>query len=43
MDKNNIKKQNIYISEEEKIIKWEDVQNAFKKNFGTEIYTSWSK
>ena len=41
MDKNNIKKQNIYISEEEKIIKWEDVQNAFKKNFGTEIYTSW--
>ena len=41
MDKNNIKKQNIYISEEEKIIKWEDVQDAFKKNFGTEIYTSW--
>ena len=41
MDKNNIKKQNVYVSEEEKTLNWEDVQNSFKKTFGTEIYTSW--
>jgi len=41
MDKNNIKKQNVYISEEEKIIDWNDIQNSFKKTFGNEIYTSW--
>tara|TARA_Y100000996_G_scaffold365016_1_gene309566 strand:- start:343 stop:1731 length:1389 start_codon:yes stop_codon:yes gene_type:complete len=41
MDKNNIKKQNVYISEEEKTLNWEDVKNSFKKTFGTEIYTSW--
>ena len=41
MDKNNIKKQNVYVSEEEKTLNWEDVKNSFKKYFGTEIYTSW--
>tara|TARA_B110001452_G_scaffold251841_1_gene241244 strand:+ start:172 stop:1566 length:1395 start_codon:yes stop_codon:yes gene_type:complete len=41
MDKNNIKKQNVYISEEEKTINWNDIQNSFKKTFGSEIYTSW--
>ena len=41
MDKNNNKKLNVYISEEEKTLNWEDVQNSFKKSFGTEIYTSW--
>ena len=41
MDKNNIKKQNVYISEEEKTLNWNDVQNAFKTTFGNEIYTSW--
>ena len=41
MDKNNIKKQNVYISEEEKTLNWEEIQNSFKKTFGTEIYTSW--
>ena len=41
MDKNNIKKQNVYVSEEEKTLHWEDVQNSFKKTFGNEIYTSW--
>ncbi len=41
MDKNNIKKQNVYISEEEKTLNWEDIQNSFKKTFGNEIYTSW--
>ena len=41
MDKNNIKKQNVYISEEEKTLNWEEIQNAFKKTFGSEVYNSW--
>ena len=41
MDKNNNKKLNVYISEEEKTLNWEDIQNSFKKTFGNEIYTSW--
>ena len=41
MDKNNIKKQNVYISEEEKTLDWAEIQSAFKKTFGSEIYTSW--
>ena len=41
MEKNNIKKKNIYISEEENVLNWDDVQNSFKKTFGSEIYTSW--
>ena len=41
MDKNNIKKQNVYISEEEKTLDWTEIQNCFKKTFGSEIYTSW--
>jgi len=41
MDKNNIKKQNVYVSEEEKTLNWEEIQNSFKKTFGNEIYTSW--
>ena len=39
MDKNI--KQNVYISEEEKTIDWNEVQNAFKKTFGSEIFNSW--
>ena len=31
MDKNNFKKQNVYVSEEEKTLNWEDVKNSFKK------------
>tara|TARA_B110000090_G_scaffold91173_1_gene103360 strand:+ start:219 stop:1610 length:1392 start_codon:yes stop_codon:yes gene_type:complete len=41
MDKNNIKKQNVYISEEEKTLHWQEIQISFKKTFGSEIYTSW--
>ena len=41
MEKNNIKKQNVYVSEEEKTLIWENVQEAFKKTFGSEIYNSW--
>ena len=41
MEKNITKKQNVFISEEEKTLNWEEIQTAFKKTFGAEIYTSW--
>ena len=41
MENNKIKKQNVYISEEEKILNWNEIQDSFKKTFGTEIYSSW--
>ena len=31
MDKNNIKKQSVYISEEEKTLNWEEIQSSFSK------------
>ncbi len=36
-----IQKQNVYISEEEKTLNWEEIQSSFKKTFGSEIYNSW--
>jgi len=41
MEKNNFKKNNIYVSEEEKILNWNEIQFAFKKTFGNEVYESW--
>ena len=41
MEKNNFKKQNAYVNEEEKTLIWEDVQASFEKNFGSEVYNSW--
>ena len=41
MDKNNIKNNNVYISEEEKTLNWEEVRASFEKTFGSEIYNSW--
>ena len=41
MDKNSFKKQNVYVSEEEKTLDWNEIQASFKKTFGKEIYTSW--
>ncbi len=41
MDKNIFKKNNLYISEEEKTLNWEDIQDGFKKTFGNEVYDSW--
>tara|TARA_B100000941_G_scaffold290721_1_gene274361 strand:+ start:2993 stop:4381 length:1389 start_codon:yes stop_codon:yes gene_type:complete len=35
--------QNIFVSEEEKTLQWNDIQISFEKNFGTEIYMSWLK
>ena len=41
MENNITKKQNAFISEEEKTLNWDDIQVAFKKTFGSEIYNSW--
>ena len=41
MEKNITKKQNSFISEEEKTLDWNEVQTAFKKTFGSEVYNSW--
>ena len=41
MEKNKINNHNVYISEEEKTLNWEEIQSAFKKVFGNEIYNSW--
>ena len=37
----NIKKQNVYISEEEKTLNWSEIQVSFKETFGNEVYNSW--
>ena len=41
MEKNIKTKQTSFTSEEEKILNWEEIQNAFKKTFGSEVYNSW--
>ena len=41
MENKTLKKQNALISEEEKTINWEEIQAAFKKTFGSEVYNSW--
>ena len=43
MEKKSIKPQEVFSSEEEKTLVWEDVQSSFEKIFGTEIYSSWLK
>ena len=41
MENKKIQKQNVYISEEEKTLNWDEIQNSFKKTFGSEVYNSW--
>ena len=43
MEKKSIKTQEIFFNEEEKTLVWENIQNAFEKNFGSEVYSSWLK
>ncbi len=43
MEKKSLKPINVFVSEEETIVVWSDVQTSFEKNFGTEIYQSWLK
>ena len=43
MEKKSIKSQEIFTSEEENFLIWDNVQASFEKNFGTEVYASWLK
>ena len=43
MEKKSIKTQEIFSNEEEKTLVWENIQNTFEKNFGSEVYSSWLK
>jgi len=43
MEKKSIKPQEIFTSAEENVLVWENVQNSFEKNFGTEVCSSWLK
>ena len=41
MENNITKKQSAFISEEEKTLDWEEIQETFKKTFGVKVYNSW--
>ncbi len=41
MENKITKKNNVYVSEEERTLNWVDVQSSFKNTFGNEIYNSW--
>ena len=41
MENNITKKQNSFVSEEEKTLNWNEILDAFKKSFGSEIYNIW--
>jgi chromosomal replication initiation ATPase DnaA len=43
MEKKSIIEQEVFSSEEENTLSWEEVQSSFEKNFGTEVYSSWLK
>ena len=43
MKNKSYKKIENFVSEEEKVINWSEVQIAFEKTFGTEVFKSWLK
>ena len=43
MENKSTKKQNVYASEEENTLNWNDVLTGFEKTFGSEVYNSWLK
>ena len=43
MEKKSVKSLEVFTSEEEEVLVWENVQKSFEKNFGSEVYTSWLK
>jgi len=43
MEKKSIKAQEVFSSEEENILIWENIQSSLEKDFGTEVYSSWLK
>ena len=43
MEKESLKHKNLFFSEEENTLNWEEIQSAFEKIFGSEVYNSWLK
>ena len=43
MEKKSLNSKNIFVSEEENTINWNEVQSLFQKTFGEEVYSSWLK
>ena len=43
MEKKSVTSLEVFTSEEEEVLVWENVQKSFEKNFGSEVYTSWLK
>ena len=43
MEKKSLNSKNIFVSEEENTINWNEVQSLFQKTFGQEVYSSWLK
>jgi chromosomal replication initiator protein len=43
MEKKSIKAQEVFSSEEENILIWDNIQSSLEKDFGTEVYSSWLK
>ena len=43
MEKESLRHKKLFFSEEENTLNWEEIQSAFEKNFGSEVYNSWLK
>ena len=43
MEKKLTNNRNVFVSEEEKTLIWDDIQLDLEKNFGSEVYKSWLK
>ena len=41
MENKSTKREEIFVSEEEKTLNWSEVLNAFEKTFGKEVFSSW--
>ena len=41
MENKSTRREEIFVSEEEKTLKWSEVLNAFEKTFGKEVFSSW--
>ena len=43
MEKESLKAAETFVSEEERVLNWPNIQESFEKIFGSEIYSSWLK
>ena len=43
MEKKLTNNRNVFVSEEEKTLIWDDIQLDLEKSFGSEVYKSWLK